>query len=247
MRTKWRTPRIFTDQPLSDHSRIELEPEPSHHLLQVLRLGPGATLQLFDGSGGEYAAGITAVGKKQVEVEVRELLRQEPTPSLPICLMLGISRGERMEFALQKAVELGVCELRPLFTERCQVKLSGKRLVQRLAHWRRLIVNACEQSGRCRIPALAEAESLAAALHRQRPGVSLLLDPRSTRSLRELPEPRTGVTLLVGPEGGLSEKERGLALQHDIIGIRLGPRILRTETAPLAAIAGLQTLWGDFR
>jgi 16S rRNA (uracil1498-N3)-methyltransferase len=202
---------------------------------------------LFDGSGAEYAASITEISKKQVNVQVLDLLRQEPITSLPICLMLGISRGERMEFALQKAVELGVSELRPLFTERCQVKLTGKRLAQRLGHWRRLIVNACEQSGRCRIPELAEAESLAACLQRQRPGISLLLDPRSTQSLRELPEPRTGVTLLVGPEGGLSEEERTLALQHDFIGISLGPRILRTETAPLAAIAGLQTLWGDFR
>jgi 16S rRNA (uracil1498-N3)-methyltransferase len=242
-----RVPRIFTVQPLSENGRFELEPEPSHHLLQVLRLGPGASLQLFDGSGAEYTANISEVGKKQVKVEVRELLRQEPATVLPLCLMLGISRGERMEFALQKAVELGVNEIQPLFTERCQVKLSGQRLTQRLAHWRRLIINACEQSGRCHIPELTEPESLTASLQRQRPGISLLLDPRSDHSLRELPEPKADVTLLVGPEGGLSEAERSLALQQNFIGVRLGPRILRTETAPLAAIAALQTLWGDFR
>ena len=242
-----RTTRIFTAQPLCEHGRFELEPEPSHHLLQVLRLGPGATLQLFDGSGGEYDACITDISKKQVIVEVQDLLRQEPAAHLPICLMLGISRGERMEFALQKAVELGVSKIEPLFTERCQVKLSGQRLAQRMTHWRRLIINACEQSGRCRIPELAEPASLAAGLQRQRPGISLLLDPRSDKSLPELPEPQGSVTLLVGPEGGLSETERSEALRQKFIGVRLGPRILRTETAPLAAIAALQTLWGDFR
>ena len=247
MRAKVRTPRIFTAQPLHEHSRFELEPEPSHHLLQVLRLGPGATLQLFDGSGAEYAASIAEVSKKQVEVEVHELLRLEPSANLSICLMLGISRGERMEFALQKAVELGVSALQPLFTERCQVKLSGQRLMQRLAHWRRLIINACEQSGRCRIPDLMQPQTLTTALQQERPGISLLLDPHGQRSLPELSEPVSKVTLLVGPEGGLSDEERSQAQHHNFMGIRLGPRILRTETAPLAAIAALQTLWGDLR
>ena len=160
---------------------------------------------------------------------------------------LGFGLGTAAGLFAGKAVELGVSVLQPLFTERCQVKLSGQRRAQRLAHWRRLIISACEQSGRCRIPELANPETLAASLHRQRPGVSLLLDPRSRQTLQELPEPQTGVTLLVGPEGGLSEAERALALQQGFIGVRLGPRILRTETAPLAAIAALQTLWGDFR
>jgi 16S rRNA (uracil1498-N3)-methyltransferase len=247
MRAKVRTPRIFTAQPLREPGRFELEPEPSHHLLHVLRLGPGAALQLFDGSGAEYAASIAEVSRKQVAVEVLELLHREPAAALSISLMLGISRGERMEFALQKAVELGVSEIQPLFTARCQVKLAGQRLTQRLAHWRRLIINACEQSGRCRLPMLAEPESLAGSLHRERCGMRLLLDPHTRNTMRELPAPRTGVTLLVGPEGGLSEAERTLALQQGFIGVRLGPRILRTETAPLAAIASLQTLWGDFR
>jgi 16S rRNA (uracil1498-N3)-methyltransferase len=242
-----RTPRIFTARPLSEHDRFALEPEPSHHLMQVLRLGPGASLQLFDGGGAEYAACIAEISKKRVVIEVQELLRQEPATGLPIRLMLGISRGERMDFALQKAVELGVSEIHPLFTERCQVKLAGQRLTQRLSHWRRLIVNACEQSGRCRIPELAEPESLTAAVQRRRPGICLLLDPRSDQTLPELAEPRAGASLLVGPEGGLSEAERSLALQQNFIGVILGPRILRTETAPLAAIAALQTLWGDFR
>jgi len=242
-----RTPRIFTEQPLRPQGRIDLEPEPSHHLFQVLRLGPGAGLRLFDGSGAEYAAGIVEISNKRVRVEVHERLRQEPPPHLAICLLLGISRGERMDFALQKAVELGVNEIQPLFTKRCQVKLAGKRLEQRLAHWRRLIVNACEQSGRCRIPALAQPRGLTAGLAQQRPGLSLLLDPQAGQSLRDLTEPRGGVTLLVGPEGGLSEGERSLARQQGFSGVRLGPRVLRTETAPLAAIAALQTLWGDFR
>lgn len=242
-----RIPRIYTDQPLTSHSRIALEPEPSRHLAQVLRLSIGAQLHLFNGTGEEYAASIAELGNKQVLVDTAQRVRNESSPTLRIHLMLGISRGERMEYALQKAVELGVSELQPLFTERCMVKLTGKRLTQRLAHWRSLIVNACEQSGRCRIPALFDPLPLAAALRSDRPGVSLLLDPRSRQTLLDLPKPAMTVTLLVGPEGGLSDTERALATGHGFIGISLGPRILRTETAPLAAIAALQTLWGDFR
>ncbi len=133
-----------------------------------MRLSAGAELHLFNGSGEEYAASITELGNKQVVVDIAQMLRNEPMPALRIHLMLGISRGERMEYALQKAVELGVSGLQPLFTERCMVKLTGNRLAQRLAHWRRLIINACEQSGRCRIPQLSTPLALADGL-RNRP------------------------------------------------------------------------------
>jgi 16S rRNA (uracil1498-N3)-methyltransferase len=242
-----RIPRIYTEQPLTAESRIDLEPEPSHHLSQVLRLAAGAELRLFNGNGEEYAGHLYQLSKQQVVVELGPRLRSEPFPPLQIHLQLGISRGERMEFALQKAVELGVFTITPLFSERCVVKLTGKRLQQRLQHWRRLIINACEQSGRCRIPQLHAAQGLTESLFDRPPGIALLLDPRSPQTLRDLRAPMTSLTLLAGPEGGLSEQECELAISQHFQPICLGPRILRSETAPLAAIAAVQILWGDFR
>lgn len=242
-----RIPRIFTDQALASQSRIRLEPEASHHLSQVLRLQSGAELKLFNGAGEEYAGILTQTQKDHVSVKILELLRIEPEPSLRIHLIIGISRGERMDFALQKAVELGVNSIQPIFTKRCVVKLTGKRLIQRMDHWRKVIINACEQSGRCRIPELRDAEKYAATLTKKRWGHTLLLDHRGQQTLWDLPQPDASVTMLVGPEGGLSEDERALAKQQGFLRIKLGPRVLRTETAPLAAIAAIQTLWGDFR
>jgi 16S rRNA (uracil1498-N3)-methyltransferase len=242
-----RIPRIFTDQALAPGKNLLLEPQASHHLSHVLRLPVGAHLLLFNGSGAEHSARIIEISKLQLTVKVGEVVRHEPLAPLQIHLLLGISRGERMEFALQKAVELGVSGIQPLFTERCQVKLTGQRLTQRLAHWRRLIINACEQSGRCHLPEILEPVDLSRGLHCERLGLSLLLDPLAQQHLLDLAKPASKVALLVGPEGGLSARERTLAMQHGFIGIKLGPRILRSETAPLAAIAALQTLWGDLR
>jgi 16S rRNA (uracil1498-N3)-methyltransferase len=149
-----------------------------------------------------------------------------------------------MDYAIQKAVELGVMGIRPLFTERSMVQLSGERLMRRMGHWRGVIISACEQSGRRRLPRLEQAQSLPEWLGQEPPGV-LLLDPSAPQALVEIGRPAADLTLLVGPEGGLSPKERSLAGRHGIRGVRLGPRILRAETAPLAAIAVIQALWGD--
>lgn len=242
-----RVPRIFTDQQLTAHSQIALDAEPSHHLSQVLRLHSGAELKLFNGAGEEYAGILVQPNKAHASVDIVELLHSEPEPSLRIHLIIGISRGERMDFALQKAVELGVNSIQPIFTNRCVVKLTGKRLNHRMDHWRKVIVNACEQSGRCRIPELRDTDRLATNLIQKRQGHTLLLDHRSQQTLWDLPQPDGSITLLIGPEGGLSEDERALAKQQGFISIKLGPRVLRTETAPLAAIAAIQAMWGDFR
>ena len=242
-----RVPRIFTDQQLTSQSQILLETEASHHLSQVLRLQSGAELKLFNGAGEEYVGILAQTNNDRVSVKILELLRIELDPPLQIILIIGISRGERMDFALQKAVELGVNSIQPIFTERCVVKLTGKRLTYRMEHWRKVIVNACEQSGRCRIPELQDAEKYATTLTQTRQGHTLLLDHRSQQTLWGLPQPDASVTLLVGPEGGLSEDERALAKQQGFVSIKLGPRVLRTETAPLAAIAAIQAMWGDFR
>ncbi len=243
-----RVPRLFVDAPLETGRRLPLDTIASRHLLQVLRLREGDALALFDGRGQEHAARLHVAGRHRAEATVGERLRSEPSPALRLHLALGISRGERMDFALQKAVELGVTSLQPLFTERTQVKLAGDKREKRLQHWRGVIRHACEQSGRTWLPELQPPRTLGDWLS-EPPGeeTRLLLDHRADRALPELPAPGDTLVLLVGPEGGLSAVEREAARQAGFTGVRLGPRILRTETAPLAALAAIQVLWGDYR
>jgi 16S rRNA (uracil1498-N3)-methyltransferase len=203
-------------------------------------------ITLFNGDGREYQAQLSVCRKDVAQAKVIAASDLKPPPPISIHLAIGISKGERMEFALQKSVELGVMEITPLFTQRCVVRLQGERLEKRLNHWRKIIIAACEQSGRCRIPQLHPAIDLAPWLD-GRNGGGILLDHRSTNSLPDLPAPTGSVCLLIGPEGGLDEDERKLATTAGFEGVRLGPRIMRTETAPLAAIAGIQLLWGDLR
>ena len=241
-----RVPRVYTEQSLTPHHPITLEPQPSHHLAQVLRAKIDDALRLFNGDGREYAGTVTQISNKQITVYISEQLREEPHPSLRINLIIGISRGERMDYALQKAVELGVTGIQPVFSRRCMVKLHGKRLDRRTEHWQRIVISACEQAARCRLPDLLFPRDYTAVLQTPPLNLALLLDHRSRKTLHELPRPEGEVSLLIGPEGGLTEDERSLAHEQGFVGIRLGPRILRTETAPLAAIAAIQTLWGDF-
>ena len=241
-----RVPRIFADLELRTAARVALPPGPSRHLAQVLRLRGGARVILFNGDGRDYQGRIVDLGQQRVSVEVFEAGLDEAACPLRIHLALGISRGERMDFALQKAVELGVSSVTPLFTQRSQVRLAATRLEKRLQHWRGVAIAACEQSGRRRLPAVHPPQSLSSWLTPEQTG-ALLLDHRSARTLADLPPPTDQLTLLIGPEGGLAEDELSAARQAGLTEIRLGPRILRTETAPLAAIAAIQALWGDFR
>ena len=241
-----RIPRIYTSQNLREHSLLILEPEQSRHLSRVLRLKPGASLYLFDGSGRDFVARITTVIKSRVELSVQTAGSPEPSPPLAIRLLLGISKGERMDYALQKSVELGVQELVPLFTEHTVVKLDQARVARRLEHWRKILIGACEQSGRRRLPILAAPQDLNRQLEEETEGLRLVLDAGAAASPAELGPPGPRVSLLVGPEGGLSERELQTAGAAGFTPVRLGPRILRTETAPLAAIAAIQALWGDF-
>lgn len=239
-------PRIFVDRPLVVGDSLTLPDGPARHLLQVLRLVEGASLVLFNGDGRDYPARLSDRSRAGAVVVVEGVGEPEPESRLEIHLALGISKGERMDYALQKAVELGVDRLTPIFTERSQVRLDGPRLERRLEHWRGILIGACEQSGRRRLPVLDPAVSLSQWLATESTG-GLLLDPLAPLALTALPAPETGVTLLIGPEGGLSPRERDEAARQGFQGVRLGPRILRTETAPLAAIAVIQALWGDFR
>jgi 16S rRNA (uracil1498-N3)-methyltransferase len=241
-----REQRLFTDQPLALGAQVILEPRPARHALQALRLQPGDQTLLFNGDGRNYSAEVAQGARGVLRVQVLSATEPEPAPRLSIGLALGVSRGERMDLAIQKAVELGVGTIQPLFTGRSVVRLQGERLARRAEHWLGVIISACEQSGRCRLPALATAARLEDWLESQQSG-GILLHHAATRTITELPPPSARLTLLVGPEGGLAPDERDRAQGAGFVPVRLGPRVLRTETAPLAAIAAIQTLWGDFR
>ena len=234
------------DLDLEGACRLSLPRRPSQHLTQVLRLRAGDTLVLFNGDGRDFPARLLEPGRGASLVEVGPPGEPEPEPRLALYLGIGISKGERMEYALQKAVELGVSGITPIFTARGVVRLAGERLDKRQRHWQGVVIGACEQSGRRRLPELAPATALETWLsqaHRN----PLLLDHRAQTPLPDLPAPGDALTLLVGPEGGLTPVERTSANRAGFTSVRMGPRIMRTETAPLAALAAVQALWGDFR
>jgi len=241
-----RSNRIYVPEDLRENSSVELGSEARRHLVQVLRLKSGDDVVLFDGSGRDFAARLREVGKQSCTAELLQIIREEPRPELHLSLAVGISRGERMDFSIQKAVELGVSEIFPLFTERSMVQLKHGRLQKRLEHWNGVIRHACEQSGRSRLPSLHPAKKLADWL-KDFHGNGVMLDHRADTPLVDLSAPKQKLTLLVGPEGGLSPTERRNAGTAGFRSARLGPRVLRTETAPIAALSVIQALWGDLR
>lgn len=241
-----RIPRIYSPQPLALQQSVLLEPPASKHLLAVLRLKPGAPLTLFDGSGREFQACLEAAENRRARVLIKAEQPCRTESPFKIILAQGISRSERMDYTLQKAVELGVTEILPLLTEHSVVRLDQKNAVRKQQHWQQLVISACEQSGRVRVPVVQAPLSLGALLTRQLNALKLLLDPQANASLNALDHPaHTQVLLLVGPEGGLDDNERGAAIAAGFAGVRLGPRILRTETAALVALSLLQARWGD--
>ena len=240
-----RTTRLYVDQPLTSGAELELGERAARYVSQVLRLRSGQTLTLFNGDGRDFHARLDQCGRRNCRAHVDEVLSTEPPASLQIHLGIGISRGERMDLAVQKSVELGVTAITPLMTERSVVQLRATRVEQRLAHWRGIMINACEQSGRSLLPELHAPCAPADWIEGNRPG--LLLYHRAEQTLATLPPPTGTLNLLTGPEGGLSESERLLAEHSGFVAVRMGPRVMRTETAPIAALAAVQTLWGDFR
>lgn len=237
-----RLSRFFIDSPLAlgTHSLPETA---AHYIGRVLRLPAGAAVQLFDGSGMEFRGELLEVGKKQVSVQLHEQVPGLPESSLRIHLGQGLSRGERMDWAIQKATELGVVEITPIVSERCEVRLKDERADKRLAHWRQIAISACEQCGRSVIPqinppvTLAEWLSVEAAL-------KLVLHPVAEPLASH--QPPATLAFLIGPEGGLSDAEVEQATRAGFLPARLGPRVLRTETAPVVALSVAQQLWGDF-
>ncbi|MFA7593041.1 MAG: 16S rRNA (uracil(1498)-N(3))-methyltransferase [Thiohalobacteraceae bacterium] len=241
-------PRIYLPATLTPGAEVELDARGVGHLVRVLRLRVGDAVTLFNGDGNDYAAELIETGKTQARCRIHAARVRATESPLMIELAQGISRGERMDYTIQKAVELGVQRIVPLATERSQVKLSGEREEKRRHHWQGIILHACEQSGRSHIPDLLPVQKLDQWLSSRSPdGHALFLDPEGDVGVSDLREPVAAVSLLVGPEGGLSPAERTLAVQAGFLRLRLGPRILRTETAAVTAIAALQGIWGDLR
>lgn len=240
-----RIPRIYHPELIHNLGEVTLSDDASGHVGRVLRMQPEQELLLFDGSGFEYPALITQVSKKQVTVSISEKIERSSESPLDIHLGQVVSRGDKMEFTIQKAVELGVNTITPLISERCGVKLDPKRFEKKQQQWQKIVIAACEQSGRNRVPTVRPLMKLEEWCAEEYQGLKLNLHPRANYSINTLPEPVTKVRLLVGPEGGLSADEIEMTTNYQFEETLLGPRVLRTETAALTAITALQVRFGD--
>jgi 16S rRNA (uracil1498-N3)-methyltransferase len=238
-------PRIYSAADLSSGLRTELDDQAFAHLIRVLRMNDGDPVRLFNGDGHEYAGQLCDVQKKSASVLIGDILRSEADTPLKLQLGQVVSKGDRMDFTIQKATELGISDITPLWSERCEVRLKGERLDKKMEHWQKVAISACEQSGRNRIPAIHQPQYFADWAKNNNADVRLLLHPHRQKPLRDYPQPAS-VALLVGPEGGFSEQEVEMAMSSGFAGLTLGPRILRTETAALAALSVFQFQWGDF-
>jgi 16S rRNA (uracil1498-N3)-methyltransferase len=239
--------RLYIPEAIPAHGILDAPADQAHHVAHVLRLSAGDALTVFDGRGHEYAARIERVGKSGVTLRLGEASAVDRESPLAVALAQGISSGERMDYTVQKAVELGVRSIQPLAMERSIVRLNVERGAKRVQHWQAVAVAACEQCGRNRVPEVLPIAAYtrwlavppAAALR-------LTLSPDASSTLRDVQRPAANVVLLVGPEGGLAPREQQDAKAAGFTAVRLGPRILRTETAAVAALAAMQALWGDF-
>ncbi len=243
-----RTVRHHVDLPLAVDALLPLPEAAVAHLVRVLRLKAGDECVLFNGDGFDYAARMVSIEKKNAQVQIVTRSAVNNESPLRITLAQGIARGEKMDLILQKATELGVACIAPIVTERTEVKLDGERSDKKMAHWRGVLASACEQSGRAMLPKILEPQSLASFVVGDGNDRRFVLDPDAEQSLSTANIPRdSSLTLVIGPEGGLSERDLAALRAGKFEGLRLGPRILRTETAGLAAMAGLQALYGDWR
>lgn len=238
--------RFFHDARLGAGLHVDLSERAARHAREVLRLKPGAQIALFNGDDGEFEAVVEQVTKNRVSAALKGALPRLAEPALRIHLAQSVSTGERMDYTLQKAVELGIALIQPLTSERSVVRLDAERALKRREHWQGVIVAATEQSGRTNPPPLAELRSLPDWLATVAPHGGVILQPGAAQRLVDLAPPQQPLWLLAGPEGGFSDREIDAALVAGLSPVRLGPRILRTETAALAALAAMQTLWGDF-
>lgn len=240
-----RETRIYTEAALSVNAQVTLEEGPSRHLLSVLRLKAGAALRVFNGDGNDYLATLEPSGKRAIAL-ITEAQDNPSESPLKLTLAQCISKGERMDYTLQKSTELGVGEIYPLYSQRTEVKLKGDRAEKKLRHWRGIVQSACEQSGRSTVPIVHPPQTLNEYLKSAfEHDVGLVFAPEAGVGMHALPEVLRHISLLIGPEGGLEPAEIALAQQSGFALTRLGPRILRTETAPLCAMSILQARYGD--
>lgn len=237
-----RVPRIYAPNAMETGAQIELSDTAARHVVQVLRLAPGAALTLFDGRGRAFAARLESVRPARAYIE--RALDADPAPPLAVELLQGVSRGPKMDLVVQKAVELGVAVFTPLIMERSVMRIAPREAEKKRVHWEAIAISACEQCGRNDLPDIRTPRLLAEACIGEDDALNLLLEAEATGKLLEQNPPRR-VRLLIGPEGGLAPAERTLALERGFVPLKLGPRVLRTETAAVAALAVIQYRWGD--
>lgn len=240
--------RFFNDSALSLNQTVTLSDSAATHATKVLRLTIGSHITLFNGDGSDYDCVLTSIKKNEVMANVTHAKQINNESPLNITLLQGISSGDRMDFTIQKAVELGVKQIQPINSQRSVVKLSYDRAAKRVEHWQNVAISACEQSGRAFVPKVLPPLTLEAWLS-QNPNANttrILLNPVGAKRLTDIAKPTTPIELLIGAEGGLTPAEITLAQTQGFQSILLGPRILRTETAALAAISAMQFLWGDY-
>ena len=240
-----RISRVYQSIALHSGETIELDDDGAHYVRTVLRLKKASPIILFNGQGGEYTGTILESSRKRVAIDINDWIARDVESNLHVKFGLAISKGSRMDFAIQKSVELGVNDITPLVTERSVVRLTDDSKQQKIRHWQKIAQHAAEQSGRTLVPAINEVFRLADWIKNQA-GLKIFLDPRAQKKLTELQPEQEKMILLTGPEGGFSESERDTAKRSGFIPVQLGSRILRSETAALTALAAAQTLWGDY-
>jgi 16S rRNA (uracil1498-N3)-methyltransferase len=240
--------RFFSTEDLVIGAAVKLSENAATHATRALRLNVGDHIHLFNGDGFDYACELIAVKKNEVIAKVNASQARDTESPLSITLLQGISSGDRMDYSIQKAVELGVKQIQPIATERSVVKLSAERAEKRLEHWQNIVISACEQCGRATIPQVLAPKTLEnwLSINSASTATRILLNPIGAKRLAELDKPSGEIQLLIGAEGGLTQAEINLAISQGFQSVILGPRILRTETAGPTAIATLQSLWGDF-
>jgi 16S rRNA (uracil1498-N3)-methyltransferase len=241
-----RLTRIHIDAELQIGQSLTVDGSAGNHITRVLRLRAGDGLTLFNGRGGEYGGRIEEMHRDSVRVSVLEHRNEERESPFHLTLAQGISRGERMDWVVQKATELGVSRIAPLFTERSVVHLDEKQAAKKVQHWRAIAIAACEQSGRNQVPEIDAPIGLYDLLEKRTAGaVALLLSPGAALRITDVPAAEAGAMVLIGPEGGLAQVEQETALRSGFTPVRLGPRVLRTETAAVCALTLLQQKFGD--
>lgn len=240
-----RIPRIFEPNPIELNTSLTLSADASNHVGRVLRMTPGQAITVFCGDGFDYSATICEVSKKAVEVTINDKTKVENESPLTIHLAQGISRGDKMDFTIQKSVELGITDITPIFTERCGVKLKGERLQKKHQQWQKIAISACEQCGRATVPTIHPPIEFSEFIQQKTDQLKLNLHPRASISVSGLTLPEQGVRFVIGPEGGLNDQEIEAAADAGYQEILMGPRILRTETAALTLLTALQVQFGD--